>query len=291
MKISIWQQFSSNHSSSYLIVGRFASAGEANAAKRQLDNWIREYSQQAKDIRDNSTSIQKKIKSQYGTTFDLLWNDYPVNPVQCYENFLYFSSGSEADSWGAEDLTELIKKLGAHYAFCRYNDDDLAIELSCRTQNFESSEKIALQFASKGFWTAICDENQHPYLRIKRTYVSETELRLWFIVPAGEFPFEEIFTKVKRNLLQQGAISVMFENPYPAKGNENYPPLDYLYASYSANMSYYLQSADKSMTMIKICLENLPIPWEPIAIIRISMENLLKHLDGQWRTSFLELMP
>src|SRR5579871_721435 len=41
MKVSIWQQFSSNHSGAYFVVGVFASDGEARRAENELKDILR----------------------------------------------------------------------------------------------------------------------------------------------------------------------------------------------------------------------------------------------------------
>jgi hypothetical protein len=76
MRLSIWQQFSSNHSSHFWIPGTFRSAEETDAAYHtlrdrllEIDQWHREHPEESRDARmyprQPPISIEKALSQQY----------------------------------------------------------------------------------------------------------------------------------------------------------------------------------------------------------------------------------
>src|SRR5687767_9411950 len=98
MRVSIWQQFSSNHSSSFTVVGEFESVEEAQKAGGIFSDIMRRIVQSyagEKDI-ENPTSAEIEIGKQYGFEWKYLtdWLDSEIDPqkhVVVFDNFVMVS--------------------------------------------------------------------------------------------------------------------------------------------------------------------------------------------------------
>jgi hypothetical protein len=72
MKLTIWQQFSSNHSATYTIVGVFPSPEAAKAAGEKIRNIVERIANEAKG---NPTAgmIPSDFEQQTGAEYGFLW--------------------------------------------------------------------------------------------------------------------------------------------------------------------------------------------------------------------------
>ena len=77
MKLSIWQQFSSNHSGGFTVVGKFESVGAANAAKETLEHvicaiagWFMKPENQGDPIGDTPTLIEQRFADEYNLKWE-----------------------------------------------------------------------------------------------------------------------------------------------------------------------------------------------------------------------------
>lgn len=153
MKISIWQQFSSNHSSSYTIVGQFSSPDEATKVEQQLSDWVESWSNERCVHKDGETPTQITIKSKYNVEFDLDYNDFPYRPVQCFDRYVLMESGSEA--WGRPDeLAKLLEKMGASRSYNFTGDDNfsaIVLKFTIQTSNKKLVDKLSKRFMWKPY--------------------------------------------------------------------------------------------------------------------------------------------
>lgn len=127
MRISVWQQFSSNNSSYFTIVGEFESAKAAQTAAMKLKGFFESIHQwfdmpanvAQKKEKDDSGYVdvsgpEKQISEQYG----IQWYDrtidwlYPqnFNGISVVDHLLFIEP---VDTWqGGKPLSELIKAFG-----------------------------------------------------------------------------------------------------------------------------------------------------------------------------------
>jgi hypothetical protein len=86
MRVSTWQQFSSNHSSHFTVVGRFRDEEEAERITQQLRQWMNEIL---------FTDTGKEREKQISETYNLDW----------YEDGVDWNGPSQAD------LTRIVKRV------------------------------------------------------------------------------------------------------------------------------------------------------------------------------------
>lgn len=129
VRISIWQQFSSNHSSFFTVVGEFQSETEAQRAAvelRRLVQAIADYyaaHPEAADVWDNegiapptppeiqmAEQYQLAIDKEYG--LDWIWGGMPINEAVISWDRLVFVT-HPGDTWyGAHPFDYIVQKLG-----------------------------------------------------------------------------------------------------------------------------------------------------------------------------------
>lgn len=125
MKLSIWRQFSSNHSGSFAVVGLFANENQAKAAADKLANIIHRIDQWHENPDNQAwyeeeapssalTAVEEAIRTEYALDeWDHQAADWygsvhdPVRHVGCD---VFFSVG---DTWSSpQPIHNLIEKLG-----------------------------------------------------------------------------------------------------------------------------------------------------------------------------------
>jgi hypothetical protein len=144
MKVSIWQQFSSNHSAHFTIVGIFRSPDDAANSAQQLRDflddllrWHEDHPDESQEMREHNiegviTGPEKKAATEYSIewTYPVLWMDNYFLDV--FDRFIFVSNNWGADS-GAEPVDQLIRKLGADEVFVSgsmiWNADDRRLDV------------------------------------------------------------------------------------------------------------------------------------------------------------------
>jgi hypothetical protein len=124
MRVSIWQQFSSNHSGGFEVVGEFASpaaAQEAAETLRYMLILIENFRQGASKDQDHIpvTWPEQEFSKQYGvewSQYSIDWIEYwggeNIN-VQVFDQFVFVSNFNIDNTWlGASPIPDLIAKLG-----------------------------------------------------------------------------------------------------------------------------------------------------------------------------------
>lgn len=126
MKLSVWQQFSSNHSSRFEMVGVFRTAEDAAKAGqtlldmlREINDWYVANVSGRADIDLHPSPVERALAERFG----IKWNDYTLGewlgfdpegrgPVQIVNN-LVIVDGWESDT-GAKPLDDIVRRLGGN---------------------------------------------------------------------------------------------------------------------------------------------------------------------------------
>lgn len=152
MRVSIWQQFSSNHSSKFTVVGRFGSPEQAEAVAQKLREWMKTIFWAEKPL-GRLTETELKISRDY----DLEWYKDGINwkfdPTQLPEIDIshivrrihndVFLICSEETYDNPNPFVGLMWKLGARKTdFSSGESSYLSIELIC----IAPSKEIARHF-------------------------------------------------------------------------------------------------------------------------------------------------
>jgi hypothetical protein len=118
MKVSLWQQFSSNHSSEFTVVGRFGSEQEAEDAAEKFRQWMTTILWQGGN-RGILTEIEAKISEEFKLDWykdGIEWNGTPNNiseVVRKIENDVFITCPLE--TWDSPiPFVGLMWKIGAH---------------------------------------------------------------------------------------------------------------------------------------------------------------------------------
>ncbi|HEY1016789.1 MAG TPA: hypothetical protein VGE07_29020 [Herpetosiphonaceae bacterium] len=185
MRVSLWRQWSSNHSSSFHVVGRFASPGDAAAAADELRTILSQLA--AESARSNSYEIsplEREIRLRYDipdlssqaisaddpTLFaDDAFGSNPAGAVRAIDQLVLLSS----DETYVESLAHeaLMARLGAADVWADSEEISslvATIEVSCKDE--ESSDVIYSELrmyfdsAPRPFWYLRSDEL--PLLRL-----------------------------------------------------------------------------------------------------------------------------
>lgn len=162
MRISIWQQFSSNHSSSFTVVGKFGSTEKTIGAEiifKQLLKRIREYREYDARIDGNEdapTWPEVEIAEQYGFKWDAgidwVYEDADINEhVIRFEDYVFVTTAI-TDTWqGPESLQNLMQKLtdAVHLKVHEHGEDKIILtQLECEAPNQEMSDFIYKEVVS-----------------------------------------------------------------------------------------------------------------------------------------------
>jgi|GEM_PF-4540476 len=114
MKLSIWQQFSSNHSNSFTIVGQFASESDAiNAVKKLEDAHVRMHSLSAH--KDGNERLKEFVLIEFSVTWQHTYipDWVKLNPpdIEQYRDIVFVH---HVNNWSsASPIALMIEKLGA----------------------------------------------------------------------------------------------------------------------------------------------------------------------------------
>lgn len=155
MKLSIWQQFSSNHSNDFTVVGKFISAEEAQKAAAELHhallevaNWegIWRYDEWG-EVSPIEIEIGKRYGFEWQTHHDWIKYQYGEDAIDraltAFENYILMSSPFQLYT-GHKPFDEFIEKLGGEViAWSEIPDGTyLVVNLTCQISNQEIGLKL-----------------------------------------------------------------------------------------------------------------------------------------------------
>lgn len=214
VRLSIWRQFSSNNSTTFTVVGTFASAVEARGAASELrgvidiiQGWWDKLDAKEREIwlsrgeTEHLTPIEEKLRDQYDVPWPFLvnwffhvWDDMPV---QLFDHHVIIQNPHDMLWTGPQPFDDLLRKMGAQVALDvgdsrTYEETSLFMDISCRLPKDEKlAEELVSAFTGdfdayrKDFWKA--DEEYKPKLDLPFAYevfldewqVSEPHSRLF----------------------------------------------------------------------------------------------------------------
>lgn len=166
MKISVWQQFSSNHSAGFTIIGIFPSTKAASNARIEITflldsiaEWHRTNPREADRV--TATPDISPVEREFATRFHLDWT-YPVlwnsHRVVVYGQFLIITNWLDADS-GAAPIHKLIERLGGEALVhgdivwnrpARDVIGEVTFEIECEAPSIDIAREVAS--ATGGDW-------------------------------------------------------------------------------------------------------------------------------------------
>jgi len=176
MRVSIWQQFSSNHSGNFQLVGLFARADRAQEAGLQLDEILRDIEElrRADGIEGDAppTDVEKAYARQLGIEWRsgsidwIILNGETVRNVAIYDHYVFVSSIRPNNGWQDSDVVErILDKFGGEVCVTgEHHLGDFNAVLTCSAPDELTSgricETINNYFEQKstlipwiGFWT------------------------------------------------------------------------------------------------------------------------------------------
>ena len=171
MKVTLWQQFSSNHSSHFHIVGVFDTAEAAQKAAdeikqilKQIEDWHTQNPEKSDALIErwvNSgeypqavSEIEKAFAQKYHVRWDngieWFW-DAQVDII--LNHIIHIKTIHHTDS-GPEPFDEIIERLGGHGFVAGYDFGGnpfgiINVFVSCNAPNEETVDKIAMSYTNQ----------------------------------------------------------------------------------------------------------------------------------------------
>ena len=150
MKISIWRQFSSNHSNSFTVVGKFASEEDALRASNKLKQLLDDIRvMQGSDYRADMNIGPVDAEIEAGKEFDIEWTehlDWIHGGASVYVHQIdnHISVSSRVETWqGARYINQIMKKVAEEaYVEEEMGRYTLNVILSCYATSIEVSNSI-----------------------------------------------------------------------------------------------------------------------------------------------------
>jgi hypothetical protein len=169
MKITLWRQFSSNHSASFMVVGKFESVEWAETVAEELRTMLSETSAWWSQYEnyDEITLVENRVRKDGGLTppekkyaeqfqiekwgkgrqgvLDWVQSKDAPDAVSVFENLVIINQGRlNTDTWaGATPFDEILRKLGGKVAVnCEQLDAYFAMNLTCNAPDEDTALKI-----------------------------------------------------------------------------------------------------------------------------------------------------
>jgi hypothetical protein len=174
MRVSIWQQFSSNHSASFSLVGQFESAEWAEQVADDLRNMLQAITDwwAQFDDREEATQIENRFRrkgqltppeEEFQKQYGVEWSkDYrtkrlcpldwigpnAANAVSVYKNVIFIQP--RGDTWiGPQPLDAIMRGLGGRVAAeCEVYDSYLAVTITCDAPDEVTAEAMVAEVKS-----------------------------------------------------------------------------------------------------------------------------------------------
>lgn len=142
MKLTIWQQFSSNHSAGFTVVGEFKTREEADKAAQEFITLIETVrnSRSGGDV----TGYEYAIGLEYGIEWEhhLDWAENR-NQVAQFDNYVMVSNNLYDGLIRTDYIDRMMKKLAETvYISHDITVDEIAVELTCKVSESEKDKKL-----------------------------------------------------------------------------------------------------------------------------------------------------
>ncbi len=167
IRLSIWRQFSSNHSSNFAIIGTFASGEAAQQAiatlEQLLDSISRFYADPANEAEwghlwetwdwsagtpPAATPVEREIGKRYGVEWPhaIDWFDQYELRTFLQDNIVLLATSGDVDMW-AYPMNVIMERIGGNVATDNpegtVNPTAAGVDLTCIAPTEEEAERIA----------------------------------------------------------------------------------------------------------------------------------------------------
>jgi hypothetical protein len=161
MRLTIWQQFSSNHSASFTVVGQFETVEKAEIAETKMNDILKRMETWRNNLDSNTkrqwaekvyggelTDIEREIQAEMGIKWekaiDWFFNQ-EIKPVQRFKNFIFVIPPSVEVWTGPDPFDSVLSALGGQVS--NYVDDSRTYRRSYSVAelNFTVPDKLDKQ--------------------------------------------------------------------------------------------------------------------------------------------------
>jgi hypothetical protein len=144
----MWQQFASNHSNSFTVVGAFSSAEDAQRAGQTMQQMLKTIAEHMPTV---FTTEPNRAEVEFGERYDIPWthtldwlepSDDTAQHAIIYDNFVIVSN--LVTTWtGAHPIDKVLQKLGARVmATEEMGSTVLVVEVWCTAPDVNTAEFI-----------------------------------------------------------------------------------------------------------------------------------------------------
>ncbi len=237
MQITVWEQFSSNHSTSYDIVGTFATKGIAREVADKMRGWL--ISILFYDERPHPYGISV-TEAYLSKKYDIEWNEEGIfwngrpnsidEVIFQWRNMVIFSCPIESHSYTAEPYIKLFCKLGASQIHQFFGDPvEMGLYVVCQAPS-EAIVKELLELVNQERPKSLRAEypwNSGPYdySRVEKILVDGTKISLKLssldgsnLIHFFNYLDKNSFTNIKFALIDESAHR--YSLPYIVDCNE-----------------------------------------------------------------------
>lgn len=147
MRISIWQQFSSNHSASFMIIGTFETPEKAAQVAEEFRSFLRAVAgywqqldpkqRQIQTMWRDITPVESALSQKYDLTLEHGLDWLPADPDKAEKAVVLYNSSVFVENIGntyigSEPFETLLRKFGAQVAGWREKGDGCpSVRLTC----------------------------------------------------------------------------------------------------------------------------------------------------------------
>jgi hypothetical protein len=185
MKLSIWQQWASNHSASFYVVGKFADVESAREAKERVAKLVQDIAHYLSDPAHSEKFTESGMaptppEVSLSDELGIEWQEHSIESgirVSVFENCVGITNS--ATSWQSPDVFErLLKKLGAEtlgeYGSEIFPDEPIFVNMCCKPRDvnalFQLKTEIEDHFAALKQFQDTIDESSRS--RLEQAYTS-----------------------------------------------------------------------------------------------------------------------
>ncbi len=170
MRVSVWQQFSSNHSAGFTVVGRFASGEEANKAAEEFQKliqashqWLVDSRLRQKDTIENvapdSQDTLPEPEREFSEKYQVEWHPYGIDwlegsydlteLVKVVHTDVFVTTNTYESAWLPVPIVTAMAKMGARSVGSERDDSRIGfltcldVELSCAAPDRQIAARVA----------------------------------------------------------------------------------------------------------------------------------------------------
>ncbi len=248
MRVSIWQQFSSNHSAGFTLVGQFESAAWAEQVADEMRHMLKEIGDwwEQFDCWEERTQIEERLRrkgqltppeeayqKQYGVEWSknlhtgrlcpLDWvGSHSPEDVHVYDKLVIIQP--RGDSWiGPQPLDTIMQELGGQVAAqCEIYDHYLAVTVTCDAPDETVAEAMVSEVEAHegsrgyiirtipGLYSTLFEVSREGKKITYKDYQLRASAEQWVGKKTGELNLQEQFAALLDYLKQQGCSNVQY---------------------------------------------------------------------------------